>query len=332
MSRNLRRLTMTTTNIIRPAFGMAFASALCLGILVAGCGPAFDPASLIESTRVVGARTEVEGAPDRATPAPGETVGVTWLVTSPEATPPLSWIFAACAPGDPGAGSGTLGCTTTPLAVFRGTANPPQLSLPVPAADVLGTARNLVLYGEICVGADSTPIFDATSGIPTCSGSGSGTTTSLSLPLQVADEANHNPTADRAFTLDGQVWPAPLSGDDACAVGPRVPVGTVDHVIGNATAGSDRETYLALVDDQPVLTPTRESLQISQFSTSGKLKNQFSFVEATDDSPETIVDVGWNAPPAADVPAAGLPVTFTFVLRDSRGGTDWTTRAACVSR
>jgi len=40
--------------------------------------------------------------------------------------------------------------------------------------------------------------------------------------------------------------------------------------------------------------------------------------------------VTWEAPPATEVPAAGLPVTFTFVVRDDRGGTDWTTRAACV--
>ncbi len=48
----------------------------------------------------VGARIEVEGAPDRASPLPGETADVTWLVTSPDATPPLGWAFAVCAPGN----------------------------------------------------------------------------------------------------------------------------------------------------------------------------------------------------------------------------------------
>ena len=84
--------------------------------------------------------------------------------------------------------------------------------------------------------------------------------------------------------------------------------------------------------DPAVATPTRESLQISQFTTAGKLNSQFSFVEATDDSQATTVDATWDAPEAADVPAAGSPVTFTFVVRDDRGGTDWTTRALCVTQ
>ena len=304
--------------------------ALGLGILVAGCGPTFDPASLINSTRVVAARSEIEGAPDRASPAPGETVNVTWLVTSPQATPPLGWVFAVCAPATAGAsGNAGPGCQDAPLATFEGTANPPRVSIAVPAADALGTARDLVLYGEICAGVGSTPTFDATTGIPTCTGGG-GTTASITIPLQLTGETNHNPTADRAFTLDGQAWPPSAPGGDPCLGGPRVSAGTDDHVIGNTTDGADRESYTAMVGDPPAPTPARESLQISQFTTAGKLKSQFAFLEAADAAAATIVDVKWNAPAAADVPAAGLAVTFTFVVRDNRGGTDWTTRAACV--
>jgi hypothetical protein len=36
-----------------------------------------------------------------------------------------------------------------------------------------------------------------------------------------------------------------------------------------------------------------------------------------------------EGPKAKDV-AAPTAVAFTFVVRDSRGGTDWTSRAACV--
>ncbi len=36
-------------------------------------------------------------------------------------------------------------------------------------------------------------------------------------------------------------------------------------------------------------------------------------------------------PTPAAVPAGGTPVTFTFVVRDERGGADWTTRTACVT-
>ena len=61
------------------------------------------------------------------------------------------------------------------------------------------------------------------------------------------------------------------------------------------------------------------------------MKSQFSFVEATDQNAMTTVDVTWDAPAAAEVTAAGAAVTFTFVVRDDRGGTDWTTRTLCVT-
>jgi hypothetical protein len=288
-------------------------------VFLAGCGPTFDAASLIETTRVVGARIEVEGAPERATPKPGEIANVTWLLTSPGATPPLSWAFAVCAPGT------SLGCDGAPLAMFAGTTSPPRLAIPVPAAGDLGAATRLTLYGQICDGVDATPVFDP----PGCT-SGHGTTVSVTLRLQLGDEANLNPVAERAFTFDGDAW-APLpAGADPCAAGPRVSAGTKDHVLGSLTEGIDRETYTALLGDPPVATSVRETLQLSQFTTAGELNRQFAFVDVADTSASTTVDDKWAAPEAADVPAAGLPVTFTFVVRDDRGGVDWTTRAACV--
>jgi hypothetical protein len=328
---------MTTRNIMTSTTAI-FSSRktglllLCLagaGVLT-GCGPTFDPASLINTTRVLGARVEVEGAPDRASPRPGETADVTWLITSPAATPPLGWAFALCAPGTVG-GKTALGCESAPLALFQGSASPSRLTISVPAADGLGAATSLILYGEICSGAGSTPTFDPQSGVPGCTGGG-GTTTSLSIPLQRGDDANHNPVADRTFTFDGLAWPALAAGSDPCVAGPRVSAQTKDHVIGNTTAGSDREAYTVTVGAPPqsMSTPARESLQISQFTTAGKLMSQYAFVEATDGNAATTVAVTWQAPKAAEVPAAGLPVTFTFVVRDNRGGIDWTTRMACV--
>jgi hypothetical protein len=296
-------------------------------VFIAGCGPTFDPASLIESTRVVGARSEVEGAPERATPRPGETADVTWLVTAPQAPPPLHWAFAVCT-----VENASLGCDGAPLALFEGTDAIPRIAVPVPPADALGTAAALVVYGRLCPGDDSLPMFDPQQGIPSCT-DGGGTTVSTSIPLQLADaDANHNPTADRAFTFDGQPWPALGPDDDPCLMGPRVPADSPGHVIGNATEGSDREPYPTIAGDPPLASAARESLQISQFTTAGAMKSQFSFVEATDENATTTVEVKWDAPKAAEVPAVGRPVTFTFVVRDNRGGTDWTTRALCVTR
>jgi hypothetical protein len=331
-------MTNTTTNTNSPrTIGHAIFNLtrlLLLGlagcIFIAGCGPEFDPASLVDKTRVLGARIEVDGAPDRASPMPGETANVSWLVTSPGATPPLAWAFAACLPGAVG-GKTSLGCVEAPLVRFDGAASPPRISIPVPSTATLGGAASVVIYGQICDGADSVPTFDPQSGLPpSCTGS-RGTTVSLDVPLQLGADANHNPTADRAFTFDGAAWPARAIGDDPCALGPRVAAGSKDHVIGNTTDGGDRERYTVILGDPPVVTPARERLQISQFTTAGKLKSQFAFVEATDDSAATTVDVTWEAPEPAEVAAIGTPVTFTFVVRDERGGADWTTRTACVT-
>jgi hypothetical protein len=329
-------MTNTTTNTTSPhalrRAILALTPLLLLGLaglLIAGCGPEFDPASLVAKTRVLGARIEVEGAPDRAAPMPGEIVNVSWLVTSPGATPPLGWAFAACLPGAIG-GKSSLGCVDAPLARFDGTASPPRISIPVPSAATLGGAASVVLYGQICAGADSAPTFDPQSGLPRCTGD-RGTTVSLDIPLQLGADANHNPTADRAFTFDGTAWPARAVADDPCALGPRIAAGSKDHVIGNSTDGGDRERYAVVLGTPPVATPARERLQISQFTTAGKMKSQFAFVEATDESTVSTVDVNWEAPEVTEVSAGGTAVTFTFVVRDDRGGTDWTTRTLCVT-
>jgi hypothetical protein len=288
-----------------------------------GCGPTFDPASLVTSTRVVGARVEAAGTDNRASAAPGENATVTWLVTAPAAVPDLQWAFALCTPG----AGGALGCTSPPLALFQGQGNPPAAALVVPAADALAGADHLTLYGRICdTGA---PTFDPSTGNPGCA-DGPGTTASVAIRIQTPDDVNHNPTADHGLTFDGQPWPALAAGADPCVAGPTVAAGTEDHEVALLTEGTDRETYTAVVGDPPVPTQKREALQVSFFTTEGKLKSPFLFVEAADPAPETLAAMKWNAPKAADV-AAPTPVTFTFVVRDGRGGTDWTTRAACVT-
>jgi hypothetical protein len=287
-----------------------------------GCGPTFDPASLVNSTRVVGAHVEAAGPDDRATAAPGESAKVTWLVTAPAAVPDLQWAFALCAP----APAGALGCASAPLAVFQGTGNPPTAPVTMPAADALAGVDHLTLFGRICdTGA---PIFDP-QGNPGCA-DGAGTTASVELRVQTADLVNHNPVADHGLTFDGQPWPALAAGADPCATGPTVTAGTEDHEVSLTTLGADRESYTVSFGDPPVPTPKREALQVSFFTTAGKLKSPFVFVEAADPNPETPASLHWNAPKIEDV-TAPTPVTFTFVVRDGRGGTDWTSRAACVT-
>jgi hypothetical protein len=314
------RLHLNTTSTV-----VALASLFATAAALAGCGPTFDPPSLIESTRVVGARVEVAGDAGRATPAPGEAATVTWLMAAPGAMPSIGWAFALCAPGAPSA----LSCDGAPIAIYQGSENPPRVALTVPGAAQIGDGKSLILYGRICAG--SVPELDASTGVPACTGGGEGTTVSVVIGVQSNGlDANHNPVADRGVTFDGQPWPAPVAGDDACASGPRVSAGSDDHVIAVATAAGDRESYTTLYGDPAVPTAFREALQISHFATAGKLKSPYSFIEgdAGDDAPAA--QVKWNAPKAADVSGA-TAVPFRFVVRDSRGGIDWTARELCVT-
>jgi hypothetical protein len=295
----------------------------------AACGPTPDPPSLIETTRVLGARVEVAGAPDRASPKPGESVSVSWLMTAPGDMPPLSWAFVLCT----GDGS-SLDCAGQPLAVLQGQ-GVPMMTVEVPSADALGGAKLLVLEGRVC--ASSSPTVDS-AGRPSCTMDGDGTTASVAIALdldQAGYEANDNPAlAASPAWLDGQPWDttATPSPDDGCAGLPVVAPDTTAHVLGLGTTGADRETFTGLAGDPPAPAQQRESLQISQFTTAGKLDHSFAYVESTDPSDAPVTEVKWDAPKAADVPAGGMLVRFLFVARDGRGGVGWTGRELCVVR
>jgi hypothetical protein len=249
---------------------------------------------------------------------------VTWLVTSPAETPPLGWAFALCAPN----ALGSLNCDSAPLNLYQGTDSPPRVTIAVPSVDVLESAKTLALYGRICV--SSMPTFDPQSGYPGCTDKGDGTTAAVSIRLQDGEDGtNHNPVADHGLTFDGQPWVAG-AGSAACVSGQRVTAGTEEHVISIVTDGSDRETFTALAGYPAVPTALREALQISEFTTLGKLKTGVSFVEAADTAAQTTVEVKWTTPKPADV-TVEEPVTFTFVVRDGRGGIDWATRSVCVT-
>jgi hypothetical protein len=307
----------------RGSFAKTWAPAILATFFCIGCADDFDSTSLVESTRVIGARVEVENAPDRASPAPGETATVKWFVTAPGATPPLSWAFALCKPA-PG---GQLGCGDVPFATFQGT-GAPAVTVTLPAADLLAGAHTVTLFGRLC--DDAAPIFDPRTGNPSCA-SGHGTTASLAIRVQTTAVTNHNPTADRGFTFDGQPWPVLAAGADPCVAGPRIAADEkTPHELGFSTVGADRETFASTTGDPPVPTTAREALQVSLFTTTGKFKSPFAFVEAADARDTTPLTMKWTTPKALDV-TTDTPGTFTFVVRDDRGGADWTTRAACVT-
>ena len=72
---------------------------------------------------------------------------------------------------------------------------------------------------------------------------------------------------------------------------------------------------------------SREELELGSFATAGKFNKTYMVV---DDRYEPRRSLYWDAPKAKDLPEDGLLVRYHFVLRDARGGEEWTTRAACI--
>lgn len=290
---------------------------LVLAAFAAGCMPDFEPASLIDRVRVLGARVDVAEDPGRASPRAGETATVTWLVTAPGEMPPLSWAFMV-AEGH-----------AEPFALLQGQGTP-HFDVVVPADAKAGW---LSVVGQICAGGE--PVIDEATKLPACTGGDAGTTAKMEIAIQTDDQPNRHPeVAGRALWFDGAEWAANADAADADGCGglPRVTAGSKGHVLRVRTVGDDRERYLALRGDPPVPTMVREALQISQFTTAGELERVYSAVEASDGRAEADVNVKWTAPKADDVPEGGMKVGFTVVVRDGRGGLDWVTRSVCVER
>jgi hypothetical protein len=288
-----------------------FSIALLVPLVLAGCMEEFDPPSLIERARPIGALVQVDGDPMRATPRPGEAATVTWLMAAPGELPPLFWAFAVCRAG---LGDQTAACAPAPLAVADGQ-GAPSFQIVVPTEDVLGDAQRLTIFGQIC--ENGAPVL--VGNVPACPGAGD--TVTVDILLQRSEQANHSPAlAQRAFWFDGVDWPVDMGGD--CAGLPVVAAGSKEHVITLRMLAEDRETVV-----QADGTLARETLQISQFTTDGDLDHSYNFVEASDESAVSDLEVMWDAPEVAPVDGR---VRFTFVARDLRGGVGYATRAVCV--
>src|SRR6185503_10491468 len=153
---------LPSISFVRSGFAREFFVAVAL--LGTGCSDPLTRVDLIADTRVLGARVEVDGEPDRASPAPGETARVRWLVADPEPAALLGWAFAICAAAPPG---GSLpSCGGEPFATAMAdvpVASEPAIDFTVPI-DI--ESRALAVFGVVC--PDSAPRFDG--GEFACSG------------------------------------------------------------------------------------------------------------------------------------------------------------------
>ena len=203
-------------------------------------------------------------------------------------------------------------CAAEPFATASAdvpVAGEPRLDLVVPADT---TAGALALFGVFC--PDSAPV--ATEGSFDCEGPG-GRLVSLDFVLGSEALVNTNPTIDPdAFELDGET----LADGLDCATLPTV-ARSSSHELELRLEESDRDA----IDQSSSAEPPKEELQVSHFTTAGKLERAFTVFEASDTN--LVARVSWKAP--SEVPLDGFARLF-FVVRDMRGGSDWIERAVCI--
>ena len=156
-------------------------------------------------------------------------------------------------------------------------------------------------------------------------GSDGGCTTGEALPVSLDlllagnDTTNANPDIpDDAVTLGGVPW---LNGEvpsGACSgLGlPEVSLSEGQQPIQIQLPETAREAV-----DAP-----REELRVSHFASLGELTRPFSEILPGDAN--TRVSVNWKPPKTAA--ANGEVVRFWIVVRDLRGGSDFTERALCL--
>jgi hypothetical protein len=293
------------------------AAALATAALVA-CGDSIVRGWLVDRTRVLGVRIEAASDASRAAIAPGEAGTMTWLVAAPDAVPPLSWSYAACAP--PSGNFAEVRCDDRPaLASGSGDANGELVAMPLamPSADALGGSTQVLVLAAFCAGGAAS--LDAASFTGTCADGSAPLLASAFVPVANGADANHNPSPPSGLTMGG----APLPPDDATPSGATCDAAPAAPVIGAGQKPKLGYTF-GDADREP-----GESLLLSLLTTAGELDHPYFALDPQEAAPKAIEDE-WTAPSGADVGPNGRVVRFYAVLRDGRGGASFARFAVCV--
>lgn len=332
---------------------------LALSFLVA-CSESFPPASKVTDLRVVGARVEVEGAPGRANPSPGDDIEVSMLVIDQGPLPSLTWSFVACVPAPTRIGPPICRDVIEPCDGCVGPPPDDEDALPAPRFQVPSEAEleaaeadGVVLQGVVCT--DGVPSTDAiarfllgeTDDLEPCEPhppdpdappppEPEGRFVTVQIPIERDTEDPNLHPGIESVRLNGPDWPppynegvprdAPLTG---CAAeltdeerGRQPVAGSAPSTINLSVPFDDFQSFTV---DGVDLT---EEIQVSWLADGGGFEVSFSFIaKPTEDRPGTIL-TQWQPFPSAS--EDGSLVRFNFVIRDGRGGTNWVERGLCV--
>lgn len=316
---------------------------LALAAPLAACGPGFDPSSTVERARLVGARLSVASDPRRAAPLPGEEVTAQpWLV-QPADESLVRATYIVCLAADIRRGASM--CEGGPLALVPPSA--PSVDLPPVTFTVPATTpatAQLILVMVTC-DQGATPSLDAATMLVQCDNPISRSElATLNLPLADSVEtANRHPDiGDETYRVQAEGglidWPASTAPLTRGCVTSGMPV---VRVPSDALPPTAREpyridlTFTTTEDDRDSYTTrtgvmAREALQISHYVTAGRMSRSFSAVEATATS-DLPITVRWAPPAIETIPTDGMPVRFTWIARDLRGGFARADRELCVT-
>jgi hypothetical protein len=311
-------------------------SAIGLGTLVfctSACGDPLVPPELVQGNRVLGARVEAGTDSGRASVAPTQAATLRWFLVSPDGPPTMSWAVNLCVAEPVSRG---LPICAAPsflrLASENASSEEPRVEFTMPDEQSLRGAAQVTANGVFC--SSGSPLLGSVDTDPTDARCPLASEEPLlaTMGISVAGDAagNKNPSFQAVqISLDRSNWPVwvdPNPPDSACSTlpetVPRVKVGSGTH-----------EISLMFADDLSEPIPTvsahsasHETIQLSHFVTAGDLARAFSNVDFS--TVPARVSVTWNAP--ARAPTDGQLVRFYFVLRDGRGGVDWSIRAVCA--
>ena len=175
-------------------------------LFVCGCAETFDPPSVLEKTRILGVRVEVDGEPERSSPRPGETTTSRFFIAGPAALEPTSYAFFACVPSPTTFGLGA--CEGEPFAFDANAAPVPlgdgivEFELTIPS-DVPPDLERVLVFGAFCF--DGRLSLDFESALETanpCAGSERGQIVFFQPRLGGADRDNRQPAIEE-LTVDG---------------------------------------------------------------------------------------------------------------------------------
>ncbi len=287
--------------------------------VIAGCDDPLKPVDIIQEPRVLAARMEVEGAPERQSPAPGEAARVRWLLAAPDGDAEAGFALVAC-PSLP-LGRNDVSCTGSAFAsVASAPSATPVFDFSVPSdVDVSRSAR-AALLGVLCPGASGQLEAEAFS----CA-SGEALPVRLDFELASAERSNLNPSfTPDSLSFAGAPWPeqALPSGDCRGSGLRELSASSGEQTLRVTLPPSAREELVQLSSADPA----RETLTLSHFASAGDLSSAFSVIPSNAEA--LSAELRW-APPG-DAVASGTLVHFWFVVRDGRAGSDFTERAVCV--